>query len=89
MLTMPYSLEENIIKLLLLIVLLVASMQRLVIPEHLYGLTTLQMLIEQNERIMIVENMLIMPRFMEIPVKVKKEESLLPLLLLGRLSSGL
>ena len=89
MLTTPYSLEENIIELPLLIVLLVASMQRLVIPERLYGQTTLLRPIEKNERIMIVENMLIMPRFMEIPVKVKKEESLLSLLPLGRLSSGL
>ena len=89
MLTTPYSLEENIIELPLLIVLLQDPMQRLVIPERLYGQITLLKLIGMNERLMTLLNTFIMQRSMVIVMMVKKEESLLSLLLLGRLSSGL
>ena len=87
MLTTPYSLEENIIELPLLIVLLQDPMQKRVIPEHLYGQTTLQMLIEKNEGILTLQNFIIMQKSMGILVIEK--ESLLSLLPLGRLSSGL
>lgn len=89
MLTTPYSLEENIIELPLLIVLLQDPMQKRVIPEHLYGQTTLQMLTGMNERLMTLLNTFIMQRSMVIVMMVKKEESLLSLLPLGRLSSEL
>ena len=87
MLTTPYSLEENIIELPLLIVLLQDPMQRLVIPERLYGQTTLLRPIEKNEGILTLQNFIIMQKSMGILVIEK--ESLLSLLPLGRLSSEL
>ena len=62
-------------------------MQRLVIPERLYGQTTLLRPIEKNEGILTLQNFIIMQKSMEILVIEK--ESLLSLLPLGRLSSEL